>query len=146
MYDALTSKRVYKDAFGHIMPAKMIIEESGTHFDPAWSTGFSSARRSSWQSLAQEFQRRLSRGYVHRARGWARSDLLSSKGIVPLVPRDVPAGVSCAIEPVFQGFNIIKSIYRSIAMALAVPAICRADDVKTVTDPATGVTYQENRQ
>lgn len=33
-----------------------------------------------------------------------------------------------------------------IALALAVPAICRADDVKTVTDPATGVTYQETRQ
>jgi len=34
VYDALTSKRVYKDAFGHVHARKVIVEESGTHFDP----------------------------------------------------------------------------------------------------------------
>ncbi|CAG0989078.1 putative cyclic di-GMP phosphodiesterase [Phycisphaerales bacterium] len=34
VYDALTSKRVYKAAFGHDIAKSMIVAESGTHFDP----------------------------------------------------------------------------------------------------------------
>jgi len=34
VYDALVSKRVYKNAFGHEIAKSIIIEESGTHFDP----------------------------------------------------------------------------------------------------------------
>jgi len=34
VYDALTSKRIYKDAFAHDVARNMILEESGTHFDP----------------------------------------------------------------------------------------------------------------
>ncbi len=34
VYDALTSKRVYKKAFSHEIARAMILEESGTHFDP----------------------------------------------------------------------------------------------------------------
>jgi putative two-component system response regulator len=34
VYDALTSKRVYKDAFGHDIAKAIIIKESGSHFDP----------------------------------------------------------------------------------------------------------------
>lgn len=34
VYDALTSKRVYKDAFTHEIAKSMIIKDSGTHFDP----------------------------------------------------------------------------------------------------------------
>lgn len=34
VYDALTSKRVYKAAFGHEVAKSMIAAESGTHFDP----------------------------------------------------------------------------------------------------------------
>lgn len=34
VYDALTSKRVYKDAIRHREALSMIMEESGTHFDP----------------------------------------------------------------------------------------------------------------
>jgi putative two-component system response regulator len=34
VYDALTSKRVYKEAFDHEFAWSMIVEESGTHFDP----------------------------------------------------------------------------------------------------------------
>jgi len=34
VYDALTSKRVYKDAFSHTVARGMILNDSGTHFDP----------------------------------------------------------------------------------------------------------------
>lgn len=34
VYDALTSKRVYKDEFEHSTARKILIEDSGTHFDP----------------------------------------------------------------------------------------------------------------
>jgi putative two-component system response regulator len=34
VYDALTSKRVYKDAFAHASARETIVAESGTHFDP----------------------------------------------------------------------------------------------------------------
>lgn len=34
VYDALTSKRVYKDAFRHDISQSIIVEESGDHFDP----------------------------------------------------------------------------------------------------------------
>lgn len=35
MYDALTSKRVYKDAIGHAKAREIILASRGTHFDPA---------------------------------------------------------------------------------------------------------------
>ncbi len=35
VYDALTSKRVYKAAFTHDVARSMIVEEAGKHFDPA---------------------------------------------------------------------------------------------------------------
>ncbi len=34
VYDALTSKRVYKDAFSHDHAREIIMKDSGTHFDP----------------------------------------------------------------------------------------------------------------
>jgi len=34
VYDALTSKRVYKDAFGHDIAKSIILKEVGSHFDP----------------------------------------------------------------------------------------------------------------
>ncbi len=34
VYDALTTKRVYKDAFSHEQAVQMIGEEAGRHFDP----------------------------------------------------------------------------------------------------------------
>lgn len=34
VYDALTSKRVYKDAFAHDVARGIIVADSGTHFDP----------------------------------------------------------------------------------------------------------------
>jgi putative two-component system response regulator len=34
VYDALTSKRIYKDAFDHAAAREILIKDSGTHFDP----------------------------------------------------------------------------------------------------------------
>jgi putative two-component system response regulator len=34
VYDALTTKRSYKEAFAHDLTRSIIVEESGTHFDP----------------------------------------------------------------------------------------------------------------
>jgi putative two-component system response regulator len=34
VYDALTSARIYKEAFSHEKAMKIIISESGKHFDP----------------------------------------------------------------------------------------------------------------
>lgn len=43
VYDALTSKRVYKAAFTHDVAKAMIVKESGTHFDPALVESFLAA-------------------------------------------------------------------------------------------------------
>src|SRR5437588_4010899 len=34
VYDALTSKRIYKDAFAHDVAKSIILQENGTHFAP----------------------------------------------------------------------------------------------------------------
>ncbi len=43
VYDALTSKRVYKAAFAHEVAKNIIEKESGSHFDPAVVAAFMSA-------------------------------------------------------------------------------------------------------
>ena len=40
VYDALTTKRVYKPAFSHVMARELIMEQSGRHFDPAMVLAF----------------------------------------------------------------------------------------------------------
>lgn len=40
VYDALTSKRVYKDAFTHDIARAIILKDAGTHFDPAMVQAF----------------------------------------------------------------------------------------------------------
>ncbi len=47
VYDALTSRRVYKEAFSHQRARRIIIEGRGSHFDPAVVDGF--------LSIEQEF-------------------------------------------------------------------------------------------
>ncbi|MDZ4169707.1 MAG: response regulator [Coriobacteriia bacterium] len=42
VYDALRSKRVYKDAFAHDDSARIILDGAGTHFDPALVEVFAS--------------------------------------------------------------------------------------------------------
>lgn len=43
VYDALTSRRVYKDAFGHEIARGVLVEERGRHFDPAVVDAFQEA-------------------------------------------------------------------------------------------------------
>lgn len=40
VYDALTSKRVYKPAFTHEVAKSMIVQDSGKHFDPSLVEAF----------------------------------------------------------------------------------------------------------
>ena len=40
VYDALTSKRVYKTAYEHTVSKSIISQESGNHFDPELVTAF----------------------------------------------------------------------------------------------------------
>lgn len=43
VYDALTSKRVYKNAFAHEVAKGIIVKDAGTHFDPAVVDAFITA-------------------------------------------------------------------------------------------------------
>jgi putative two-component system response regulator len=45
VYDALTSKRVYKDAFAHDIAKSIIEKEAGSHFDPAMVAAFLAAEQ-----------------------------------------------------------------------------------------------------
>jgi len=45
VYDALTSKRVYKAAFGHDIAKEIIVKDSGTHFDPRVVDAFLAAEQ-----------------------------------------------------------------------------------------------------
>ncbi|MGA2582039.1 MAG: HD domain-containing phosphohydrolase [Tepidisphaeraceae bacterium] len=45
VYDALTSKRVYKDAFSHDIAKAIILKDSGTHFDPKIVEAFTAAEQ-----------------------------------------------------------------------------------------------------
>lgn len=45
VYDALTSKRVYKAAFSHQIAKSMILKESGSHFDPSVVGAFVASER-----------------------------------------------------------------------------------------------------
>jgi putative two-component system response regulator len=45
VYDALTSKRVYKDAFAHDIAKSLITREAGTHFAPEIVEAFLAAER-----------------------------------------------------------------------------------------------------
>ena len=40
VYDALVSKRVYKDAFSHEKAKSIIIDGKGSHFDPVMVDAF----------------------------------------------------------------------------------------------------------
>lgn len=43
VYDALTSKRVYKDAYAHDVAKSIILKDVGTHFDPRVAEAFTAA-------------------------------------------------------------------------------------------------------
>lgn len=52
VYDALTTKRVYKDAFPHEQAVEIIREGSGTQFDPRIVTGFLKIAEE-WRQIAR---------------------------------------------------------------------------------------------
>ena len=54
VYDALTSRRVYKQAFAHEIAKSMILEEAGTHFDPLIAQAFIS-NENKFLSIREQF-------------------------------------------------------------------------------------------
>jgi response regulator RpfG family c-di-GMP phosphodiesterase len=54
VYDALISKRVYKDAFSHEKAKAIILESSGTHFDPKVVDAFINCE-SDFVKIAEDF-------------------------------------------------------------------------------------------
>ncbi len=59
VYDALTSRRVYKNAFAHAVAKGIIVNDSGTHFDPAIVEGFLAAE-SGFVAIREQFQETVS--------------------------------------------------------------------------------------
>lgn len=55
VYDALTTKRCYKDAFTHEKSKKIILEGRGTHFDPDLVDAFVNSE-SKFLAIREEFQ------------------------------------------------------------------------------------------
>jgi putative two-component system response regulator len=55
VYDALTSKRIYKDAFGHEEAVRIIREGAGTQFDPRLVEAFLRIA-DSWQRISAELR------------------------------------------------------------------------------------------
>jgi putative two-component system response regulator len=55
VYDALTSKRVYKNAFAHEVAKGLIVKETGTQFDPAVVGAFLAAERA-FMGVREQFQ------------------------------------------------------------------------------------------
>jgi putative two-component system response regulator len=62
VYDALTSKRVYKDAFSHDIAKALILKDEGTHFDPAVIQAFIET-----EAAFIEVARRYSDGHLAQA-------------------------------------------------------------------------------
>lgn len=57
VYDALTSKRVYKEEFGHDLARSIIVQESGSHFDPVVVDAFI-AVESQFIAIREKFSER----------------------------------------------------------------------------------------
>jgi putative two-component system response regulator len=55
VYDALTSRRVYKDAMQHEVARSIVLEESGSHFDPDVVDAFL-AREAEFIAIRERFQ------------------------------------------------------------------------------------------
>lgn len=55
VYDALTSKRCYKEAFSHRMAMDIILSEKGSHFDPDVVDAFL-ARAAEFDAIRRDFQ------------------------------------------------------------------------------------------
>jgi len=75
VYDALSTKRAYKDAFAHELTRSIIVEESGTHFDPDVVDAFVAAEeefvRIREQFAEFETQARIETFYARKTLGEA---------------------------------------------------------------------------
>ena len=60
VYDALTSRRVYKDAFPHGEARRLILEGRATHFDPAVVDAFLACEQA-FIAIATEYAERVAR-------------------------------------------------------------------------------------
>lgn len=58
VYDALTSKRVYKNAFAHEVARGIIVKDSGTHFEPAIVDAFIAAQ-SAFIAIREQYHEAL---------------------------------------------------------------------------------------
>jgi putative two-component system response regulator len=54
VYDALTSKRVYKNAFTHEVARSILVKDAGTHFDPDVVAAFG-AREQDFVDVQRQF-------------------------------------------------------------------------------------------
>lgn len=61
VYDALASKRVYKEAFSHEVASNIILENDATHFDPDVVAAFSCCD-GQFREIHREFRRRADDG------------------------------------------------------------------------------------
>jgi putative two-component system response regulator len=55
VYDALTSKRVYKDAFTHAIARSLILKDAGTHFSPDVVDAFIAAE-ANFRSIHEKYR------------------------------------------------------------------------------------------
>lgn len=58
VYDALTSKRVYKDAFSHELARSVLLRDRGTHFDPAVVDAFAASESAMIAAAHQHAEQR----------------------------------------------------------------------------------------
>lgn len=68
VYDALTSPRVYKNAYDPYVARRMIIEESGKHFDPAIVDAFQATFESFLEIGASIFQHEPTHAHTGRSK------------------------------------------------------------------------------
>ncbi len=55
VYDALISKRVYKEAFSHEVAVNLILKQKGRHFDPDIVDAFE-VLQSAFKNIAEKFK------------------------------------------------------------------------------------------
>lgn len=58
VYDALTSKRTYKDAFSHELARSVIVRDRGSHFDPAVVDAFLASEQAMIDAASDYAERR----------------------------------------------------------------------------------------
>lgn len=89
VYDALTSRRVYKDAFSHDVAHDIIVEDSGKHFDPQVVEAFLAVERD-----VIAIRRRYSEGSPQVADTTAAIPTFDAVSAAAMLPAGMPAGTA----------------------------------------------------